>query len=98
MKVHAFILVLLCMPAISGLAQTGADSEARFKALEDRIHALEEQLQTLQAALTAAAPAQAPTPAPTQAAVPQPAAAAAPETAQSTASTLPVYGGSSSAA
>src|SRR5258706_15481262 len=105
MRFRILLTLLLSLPPVSLRAQDA--SEARFKALEDQIHALQEQVQALQAALTAsnpaAAPGGAPQPALAQAAAPQapatvPAPAAAPSAlpGESAPASLPVYGGAGS--
>ena len=94
---RAWLLSLCCLfsfTTVSLWAQGGADAEARFKALEDRIHTLESQVQTLQTALAAAAPTEASTTAPVR--VPAP-AVTGPGGTTPQAATLPVYGGSSGA-
>ena len=82
---------LLFSPAVFLRAQAVDPSEARFKALEDRIHSLEAQVQSLQAAL-GASPAPAPAEAQVAAAAPAPPTAVVPGQA----APLPVYGGATS--
>lgn len=102
MRVHIAVLLLMFSVSSSLWAQGGETADARFKELEDRIKALESQVQSLQAALTASgapAPAQ---PAAQETAtvpvtVPAPSAAAAPGALQGTPVSLPVYGGAASA-
>ena len=69
-RIPVFALVLATFGSLAAAAQSSAELLARFKAMEDRIKALEAEVQELKgqqaattAALTAAAPAT-PTPAP----------------------------------
>jgi hypothetical protein len=88
---------LACLFAGSIAAQDNTELLSRMKAMEERIQALEAEVQTLRGQQTAAVPA-APAPA-----VPAPAAAAEPaapeqQLAQQTPGALPTYGGAGGAA
>jgi hypothetical protein len=54
MRFRVWCLFVSCMASASLWGQAGDPSEARFKALEDRMHELEALVQALQTALAAA--------------------------------------------
>jgi len=100
-RIALFFGWLLILPGLA-LAQTADDTQAKLRALEDRIIALEGEIRALKAAQAANPPAEsAAKPAEQAATTTAPAAAQQPTPVVATstyATPLPVYGGSSAAA
>ncbi len=92
-RLVALVACLVCLPTI-GFAQVGApatDVEARLRALEEQVKALQAELATLRAAQPAAPAPEAVAPAPSTPAAPTAPATPPPAGAQP-AGSLPVYG------